>query len=115
MKSAKFKKYTDINAVNELDLEKAMGQLEDKDPCLEELNLNNHKDVTQEVLCSVAKHLKTNRHLKRLYLANCRMTDPAAKVCCDHFSLLVMYRIGKKFKLILDAPKRKINFILGQV
>ena len=96
MKSTKFKKYTDINAVNELDLEKAMGQLEDKDPCLEELNLNNHKDVTQEVLCSVAKQLKTNRHLKRLYLANCRMTDPAGKVCGDMLFLPVMYRMDKK-------------------
>ena len=80
MKSTKYKKYTDINAVNELDLEKAMRELEENDPSLVELNLNNHKDVTPEVLSTVARELKTNKNLKRLYLANCRMRDPSAKV-----------------------------------
>ena len=80
VKSTKYKKYTDINAVNELDLEKAMRELEDNDPSLVELNLNNHKDVTVEVLSNVARKLKTNKYLKRLYIANCRMRDPSAKV-----------------------------------
>ena len=80
VKSTKVKKYTDINAVNELDLEKALRELEENDPNLVELNLNNHKDVTPEVLSTVAKKLKTNRHVKRLFLANCRMRDPSAKV-----------------------------------
>jgi len=79
VKSTKVKKYTDINAVNELDLEKALRELEENDPNLVELNLNNHKDVTPEVLSTVAKKLKTNRHVKRLFLANCRMRDPSAK------------------------------------
>ena len=80
MKSAKYKKYTDTNAVNELDIEKAMKELEVDDPNLIELNLNNHKDVTPEILSSVARKLKTNKYLKRLYLANCKMRDPIAQV-----------------------------------
>lgn len=79
VKSAKYKKYTDINAVNELDLKNAMDQFENGDVSLEELNLNNHKDVTLEILSTVAKQLKTNRTLKRLYIANCQITDPVAK------------------------------------
>lgn len=80
VKSTKIKKYTDVNAVNELDLENAMTQLNNDDPNLVELNLNNHKDVTPEVLSSVAAKLKDNKHLKRLYIANCKMKDPVAKV-----------------------------------
>ncbi|XP_065063826.1 tropomodulin-2-like isoform X2 [Rhopilema esculentum] len=79
VKSTRYKKYTDINAVNELDLENAMSQFSSNDPDLVELNLNNHKDVTEKVLHEVAQGLKTNTNLKRLFLANCRMRDPAAK------------------------------------
>ena len=80
VKSTKFKKYTDINAVNELDIDKAMAQLENDDPDLVELNLNNHKDVTPEILSSVARKLRSNKFLKRLFLANCQMRDPIAVV-----------------------------------
>ncbi len=83
MKGTKYKQYTDVNAVNELDLESAMKRLENDDAELEELNLNNHKDVTLEILSTVAGKLKTNQYLKRLYIANCRITDPVAKVRSD--------------------------------
>eukprot|EP00794_Sanderia_malayensis_P019462 gene19462-21385_t len=79
VKSTKYKQYTDVNAVNELDIESAMKKLESEDVELEELNLNNHKDATLDVLSSIANKLHTNQTLKRLYIANCHVTDPIAK------------------------------------
>lgn len=79
VKAAKIKK-PDLTAVNELDLGKAMDQLKSNDPKLTNLNLNNHQEVTTEVLEDVAKALKSNTNLKHLHLANTQMTDATAKV-----------------------------------
>ena len=79
VKAAKIKK-PDLTAVNELDLEKAMGQLKRNDAKLTNLNLNNHRDVNTEILEDVAKALKSNTNLKHLHLANTQMTDKTAKV-----------------------------------
>lgn len=78
--ATKTKQYTDINAVNELDLVEAMGKLKSYDPSLTELNLNNHKEVTEDILMAVAENLMDNQHLKTLYLANTQMTDGVCKV-----------------------------------
>ena len=80
VKAAKIKK-PDLTAVNELDLEKAMKQLKSNDAKLTSLNLNNHKDVTPEILEDVAKALLSNSCLRHLHLANTQMTDRIAKVC----------------------------------
>lgn len=79
VKAAKIKK-PDLTAVNELDLEKALDQLKSNDAKLTNLNLNNHREVTTEVLEDVAKALKNNTNLKHLQLANTQMTDMTAKV-----------------------------------
>jgi len=79
VKAAKIKK-PDLTAVNELDLQKALDQLKSNDPKLTNLNLNNHREVTTEVLEDVAKALKNNTNLKHLQLANTQMTDMTAKV-----------------------------------
>ena len=79
VKAARIKK-PDLTAVNELDLSKAMGQLKRNDPKLTSLNLNNHQEVTTEVLEDVAKALNTNTNLKDVHLANTQMTDKTAKV-----------------------------------
>lgn len=79
VKAAKIKK-PDLTAVNELDLEKALDQLKNNDAKLTNLNLNNHREVTTEVLEDVAKALKNNTNLKHLQLANTQMTDMTAKV-----------------------------------
>lgn len=79
VKAAKIKK-PDLTAVNELDLEKALDQLKSNDAKLTNLNLNNHQEVTTEVLEDVAKALKNNTNLKHLQLANTQMTDMTAKV-----------------------------------
>ena len=79
VKAAKIKK-PDLTAVNELDLGKALDQLKSNDAKLTNLNLNNHREVTTEVLEDVAKALKNNTNLKHLQLANTQMTDMTAKV-----------------------------------
>ena len=79
MKAAKIKK-PDLTAVNELDLKKAMDQLKSNNAKLTDLNLNNHQEVTIEVLEDVAKALNSNTSLKHLHLANTQMTDKTAKV-----------------------------------
>lgn len=57
-----------------------MGKLKSYDPSLTELNLNNHKEVTEDILMAVAENLMDNQHLKTLYLANTQMTDAVCKV-----------------------------------
>lgn len=79
VKAARIKK-PDLTAVNELDLEKALDQLKSNSAKLTNLNLNNHREVTSEVLEDVAKALKSNTNLKHLQLANTQMTDMTAKV-----------------------------------
>lgn len=85
VKAAKIKK-PDLTAVNEVDLSKAMDQLKSNDRKLTTLNLNNHQEVTTEVLEDVAKALKTNTNLKHLHLANTQMTDKTAKLFADVLS-----------------------------
>lgn len=70
---AKLKK-TDLTAVNELDLDKAMKKLRRNEPGLTKLNMNNHNDVTPEILEEIAELMKKNTHLKTLELANTQMT-----------------------------------------
>ena len=79
VKASKLKK-ADLTAVNELDMEEALQQLNRNDPELTTLNLNNHMDVTPDVLGDVAKLLKVNTNLQDLQLANTQMTDKIAKV-----------------------------------
>ena len=79
-KATKTKQFTDINAINELNLDAALNRLTSFDETLTELNLNNHKDITVEKLIIVANNLKTNKYLKTLYLANTQMTDSVCKV-----------------------------------
>lgn len=57
-----------------------MEQFKRNDAKLTNLNLNNHRDVTTEILEDVAKALKSNTNLKHLQLANTQMTDKTAKV-----------------------------------
>lgn len=85
VKATKIKK-PDLTAVNELDMEKAVEQLKRNDAKLTNLNLNNHRDVTVEILEDVAKALKSNTNLKHLQLANTQMTDKTAKIFAEALS-----------------------------
>ena len=78
-------KKEDQFAINELDLSEAMEKLKANDPELTSLNLNNHKDVTPDILSEVADCVVNNPHLKELLLANTRMNDTSGMVCvCFH-------------------------------
>ncbi|XP_066912396.1 tropomodulin-2-like [Clytia hemisphaerica] len=74
-KATKVKEYTDNEAVNELDMEEALAKLKAGDETLEELNLNNHQEVTEDILMDIVEHLKNNTSLKKLHLANTQMKD----------------------------------------
>lgn len=81
--ATKTKQYTDINAVNELDLDKALEQLKSHDESLTELNLNNHKDIEEEKLRFVAEEIKDNTHIKSIHMANTKMSDRVVKVLSE--------------------------------
>lgn len=76
--ATKVKQYTDTKAVNELDLPDALSKLKEGDASLEELNLNNHPDMTEDILVEVVDNLKNNTSLKKLHLANTQMKDHLA-------------------------------------
>lgn len=79
-KATKVKEYTDTKAVNELDLQDALTKLREGDVTLEELNLNNHPDMTEEILAEIVELMKNNTSIKRLLLANTQLKDPLAMV-----------------------------------
>lgn len=82
-KATKTKTYTDINAINELDLEEALDRLKAHDETLEELNVNNHKDMDIDKLLLIVNLVEENKHLKRLYMANTLMPDRVCKVLAE--------------------------------
>lgn len=103
VKATKIKK-PDLTAKNELNIEEAMGKLKGNDPKLDTLNLNNHADVTPEILEEVIKQLETNTNLQRLYLANTRMTDRVAK--------LLGAALSKNYTL--KSLNMESNFLTGE-
>jgi len=82
-KATKTKTYTDINAINDLDLDAALQKLQDSDISLTELNVNNHKDMNVEKLMVIANTLKANKTLKTLLMANTIMPDRVCKVIAE--------------------------------
>ena len=86
--ATKVKQYTDTKAVNELDLQEAMSKLRAGDTTLEELNLNNHPDMTEDILVEIVDLLKNNTSVKKLLLANTQLKDHLALVCFVFFLFL---------------------------
>lgn len=111
VKAAKIKK-VDLTAVNELELEKAMDQLKSNDPKLTNLNLNNHREVTTEVLEDVAKALKSNTNLKHLHLANTQMTDMTAKVLVE-LSVMINYKLNCAYFYCLKIQEEQFRYQKG--
>ena len=74
------KQYTDTKAVNELDLQDALSKLREGDVTLEELNLNNHPDMTDEILTEIVELMKNNTSVKRMLLANTQLKEHHAMV-----------------------------------
>lgn len=78
--ATKVKQYTDTKAVNELDLQDALSKLREGDVTLEELNLNNHPDMTDEILTEIVELMKNNTSVKRMLLANTQLKEHHAMV-----------------------------------
>ena len=78
--ATKVKQYTDTKAVNELDLQDALSKLREGDVTLEELNLNNHPDMTDEILTEIVELMKNNTSVKRMLLANIQLKEHHAMV-----------------------------------
>ena len=74
-------------------MEEALAKLKAGDETLEELNLNNHQEVTEDILMDIVEHLKNNSSLKRLLLANTQMKDHVGEVWKNLFdpSIIQMY------------------------
>jgi len=76
----------DEDAVNNLDVDKALEQLRKNDPELKELNLNNIKNISIDRLCEIGDLLKTNTNLEKLFMANTRATEKVARVIAGSLS-----------------------------
>ena len=98
--ATKVKQYTDTKAVNELDLQDALSKLREGDVTLEELNLNNHPDMTEEILTEIVELMKNNTSVKKLLLANTQLKDPLA---------MVRFHLDKKTEV--DTSFFSFNFL----
>lgn len=81
-KHQNFKLFED-EAPNETDVEGCLKQLQDNDPKLKEVNLNNIKKISIDTLKQYGKALKTNTHLEKLHMANTRATDRVVKAIAE--------------------------------
>lgn len=64
---------------NEIDVDKTLQRVKSNDPSIKDVNLNNIKKISIEMLCEFAEALKTNTNLEKLHMANTRATDKVAK------------------------------------
>ncbi|KAK3096233.1 hypothetical protein FSP39_024800 [Pinctada imbricata] len=64
---------------NNTDVEESIKRINDNDPALKHLNLNNIKNISLERLIEVVSGLKTNTNLEILEMASVKMTDKVAK------------------------------------
>ncbi|XP_033099972.1 tropomodulin-2-like [Anneissia japonica] len=65
---------------NNLDVDKALKQVQENDPQLTSLNMNNIKNIPIPTLISLSEALHKNTHLKTLSMASTRLNDRIAKV-----------------------------------
>ncbi|XP_033103715.1 tropomodulin-2-like, partial [Anneissia japonica] len=64
---------------NNLDVDKALKQVQENDPELTSLNMNNIKNIPIPTLISLSEALHKNTHLKTLSMASTDLTDRIAK------------------------------------
>ncbi|GCC34254.1 hypothetical protein chiPu_0012727 [Chiloscyllium punctatum] len=63
---------------NSTDVEETLKQVEANDPELEEINLNNIKNIPLATLKAYAEALKNNTHVKKFSIVGTRSNDPVA-------------------------------------
>ncbi|XP_037358384.1 tropomodulin-2 isoform X2 [Talpa occidentalis] len=88
---------------NPTNVEVSLQQMKANDPSLQEVNLNNIKNIPIPTLKEFAKALETNTHVKKFSLAATRSNDPVAIAFAD------MLKINKTLKSL----NVESNFITG--
>lgn len=88
---------------NPTNVEASLQQVKANDPSLQEVNLNNIKNIPIPTLREFAKALETNTHVKKFSLAATRSNDPVAIAFAD------MLKVNKT----LTSLNVESNFITG--
>ncbi|CAH6875954.1 Tmod2 [Phodopus roborovskii] len=88
---------------NPTNVEASLQQMKANDPSLQEVNLNNIKNIPIPTLKEFAKTLETNTHVKKFSLAATRSNDPVALAFAD------MLKVNKTLKSL----NIESNFITG--
>ncbi|XP_051631490.1 tropomodulin-4 isoform X1 [Manacus candei] len=68
---------------NPTNVEETLQRIRDNDPALEDVNLNNIKDIPIPTLKAICEAMKTNTHVKRLSLVATRSNDPVAHAVAE--------------------------------
>ncbi|XP_022108190.1 tropomodulin-2-like [Acanthaster planci] len=71
------------NEKNNTDVEESLKRLKSNDATLKTLNLNNIVNMSIEQMKSICLAVETNKHLKELFMANTRLTDPVVKILAE--------------------------------
>ncbi|XP_020383995.1 tropomodulin-1 isoform X1 [Rhincodon typus] len=88
---------------NSTDVEETLKQVEENDPELEEINLNNIKNIPLATLKAYAEALKNNTHVKKFSIVGTRSNDPVAIAFAE------MLKVNKTLKSL----NVESNFITG--
>ncbi|XP_053151431.1 tropomodulin-1 isoform X3 [Hemicordylus capensis] len=88
---------------NSTDIEETLERVRNNDPDLEEVNLNNIKDIPIPTLKAYAEALKNNSYVKRFSIVGTRSNDPVA------YALAEMLKVNG----VLKSLNVESNFISG--
>ncbi|XP_071941659.1 tropomodulin-3-like isoform X2 [Antedon mediterranea] len=96
-------KALNIEPENNLDVDQAIKDIQDDNPDVTKINMNNIKNIPIPTLISLAEALKTNTHLETLSMASTRLNDTVAKAIAESL-------VENKTLLSLNMES---NFITG--
>lgn len=88
---------------NSTDVEETLERVKNNDPDLEEVNLNNIKDIPIPTLKAYAEALKSNTYVKKFSIVGTRSNDPIA------YALAEMLKVNT----VLKSLNVESNFISG--
>ncbi|XP_074850596.1 tropomodulin-1 isoform X2 [Carettochelys insculpta] len=88
---------------NSTDVEETLERVKNNDPELEEINLNNIRNIPIPTLKAYAEALKTNSYVKKLSIVGTRSNDPVA------YALAEMLKTNR----VLKSLNVESNFISG--
>ncbi|XP_066471300.1 tropomodulin-1 isoform X2 [Tiliqua scincoides] len=88
---------------NSTDVEETLERVKNNDPDLEEVNLNNIKDIPIPTLKAYAEALKSNSYVKKFSIVGTRSNDPVA------YALAEMLKVNG----VLKSLNVESNFISG--